>query len=250
MEFAAKGLTISPNVASAVPSQGSHPPSPVHSPARSLSPVADIDAPVGELNGAPSSSVLVGSAESSLHVPRPAPPQSDNVNFAPVDPTLLVPSVLLPPNRPFDVSRNTRMIPHFNEHEVDRYFIQFERVAGALAWPVEMWTLLLQTALTGRAQSVYSALSSQQSADYHTVKTAILNAYELVPEAYRQRFRDLRKSDRLTFVEFAGEKERAFDRWCTSQSTQTKEQLRELVLLEEFKRCVPDDVAMYVNDRK
>ena len=250
MEFAAQGLTISPNVASAVPSQGSHPPSPVHSPARSLSPVAEVDAPVGELNGAPSSSVLVGSAESSLHVPRPAPPPSDNVNFAPVDPTLLVPSVLLPPNRPFDVSRNTRMIPHFNEHEVDRYFIQFERVAVALAWPVEMWTLLLQTALTGRAQSVYSALSSQQSADYHTVKTAILNAYELVPEAYRQRFRDLRKSDRLTFVEFAGEKERAFDRWCTSQSTQTKEQLRELVLLEEFKRCVPDDVAMYVNDRK
>jgi len=37
---------------------------------------------------------------------------------------------------------------------------------------------------------VYSALSVEQSSDYSLVKKEILRAYKLVPEAYRQRFRD------------------------------------------------------------
>lgn len=40
-----------------------------------------------------------------------------------------------------------------------------------------------------KAQQAYSALSIEESEDYETVKGAILRTYELVPEAYRQRFR-------------------------------------------------------------
>ncbi|KAJ8369725.1 hypothetical protein SKAU_G00097530 [Synaphobranchus kaupii] len=54
--------------------------------------------------------------------------------------------------------------------------------------------------------------SSYKSLDYEVVKAAILRAYELVPEAYRQKFRGFRKSDSQTFVEFAREKERMW-RW-------------------------------------
>ena len=39
--------------------------------------------------------------------------------------------------------------------------------------------------------------------DYDTVKSAVLRAYELVPEAYRQKFRKHMKSGSQTFVEFA-----------------------------------------------
>ncbi|XP_041966835.1 uncharacterized protein LOC121724378 [Alosa sapidissima] len=142
------------------------------------------------------------------------------------------------------------MVPPFSDREVDKYFSHFERVAVTLKWPVEFWTLLLQCVLTGKAQEVYSALTVPQSSDYSLVKTTILNAYELVPEAYRQKFRGLRKTEQLTFVEFAREKESVFDRWCTSQRAHTKEQIRELLLLEEFKNCVPETVATYLNDQK
>jgi len=37
--------------------------------------------------------------------------------------------------------------------------------------------------LTGKAREVYSALSVEQSSHYDAVKSAILKAYELVPEA-------------------------------------------------------------------
>ncbi|KAK0152465.1 hypothetical protein N1851_006016 [Merluccius polli] len=104
------------------------------------------------------------------------------------------------PLRPsFDVARHIKLVPQFVEKDVDRYFIHFERVATSLSWPRYAWPLLLQCVLVGRAQQVYSSLSVDQSADYEGVKGAILRAYELVPEAYRQRFRRYRKTDRQTF---------------------------------------------------
>lgn len=150
----------------------------------------------------------------------------------------------------FDVSRNIRLVPPFNEREVEKYFSHFEKVAITLKWPVNVWSLLLQCVLSGKAQEVYSALSVEQSSDYETVKKAILNAFELVPEAYRQKFRRLRKSDKITYVEFAREKETLFDRWCTSEQAQTRQQLRELILLEEFKNGIPEAVATHLNERQ
>ena len=87
--------------------------------------------------------------------------------------------------------------------EVDKYFLNFEEVARSLKWPEEEWTLLLQSSLVGKAREVYSSLSIDDSAQNKVVKTAILRAYELVPEAYRQKFQNTVKSDNQTHVEFA-----------------------------------------------
>ena len=53
--------------------------------------------------------------------------------------------------------------------------------------------------------------------DYDYVKELILKGYELVPEAYRQRFRNCQKESNQTYVEFARKKEQLFDRWCNSK---------------------------------
>ena len=106
----------------------------------------------------------------------------------------------------FDITKHVRMVPPFSEREVDRYFPYFERVATTLKWPKETWTLLLQSVLVGRARDVYVSLPIEQSLLYETVKSEILRRYELVPEAYRQRFRYCKKTDRHTYVEFAHEK--------------------------------------------
>ncbi|KAL1248722.1 hypothetical protein QQF64_022040, partial [Cirrhinus molitorella] len=66
------------------------------------------------------------------------------------------------------------------------------------------------------AQEVYSALPLSDCEDYDTVKTAILKAYELVPEAYRQKFRTLSKGIKEAHVEFVRELITAFNRWCTA----------------------------------
>jgi hypothetical protein len=150
----------------------------------------------------------------------------------------------------FVASREVRLVPPFDETEVDKYFQHFEKVAESLKWPKEFWPLLLQSVIKGKAQQAYSALSIEEAGNYVTVKEAILKAYELVPEAYRQKFRNLRKRDNQTFVEFAYEKEVYFERWCSSMSVNGDfEKLQDLVLVEEFKRCVKDDIKSYLDEK-
>ena len=117
----------------------------------------------------------------------------------------------------FDPARNIRLVPPFQEKEVDKYFAHFEKVADSLNWPKESWVLLLQSVLVGKAQEIYGSLSVEQSSNYEHVKEAILKAYELVPEAYRQKFRNYLKYDSTTHVEFVREKENLFNRWCHSK---------------------------------
>lgn len=150
----------------------------------------------------------------------------------------------------FDVSKHISLVPQFREAEVDSYFNVFERIATALQWTRDVWPLLLQCRLTGKAQEVCAALSLEDSLDYDVVKTAILRAYELVPEAYRQRFRGHKKSSAQTYVEFAREKCVLFDKWCTSNKVTDFQTLRELILLEEFKSCIPERIVVYLNEQK
>jgi hypothetical protein len=122
-------------------------------------------------------------------------------------------------------------------------------MAHSLAWPEVVWTLLLQSVLKGKAQETYQ-LSVTQSAYYQTVKKAILKSYELVPEAYRKKFCNQRKADGVTYVEFAREKEDMFNKWCTSVGAQDYDNLRNLMLVEEFKRCLPSEIKIFLDEHK
>ena len=151
----------------------------------------------------------------------------------------------------FDVTKHIRLVPQFQEKEVDKYFLHFEKVAENLKWPREHWTLLLQSVVIGKAREIYTQLSLEQSSDYDKVKELILKAYELVPEAYRQKFRDCRKEPNQTHVEFARTKEQLFDRWCSSKKVGSDhEKLRQLMLVEEFKWCINSDVRAFLNEKE
>ena len=143
------------------------------------------------------------------------------------------------------------MVPPFQEREVDQYFLHFEKIATNCEWPKDSWTMLLQSVLVGKAREIYSQLSIELSANYDTVKELILNGYELVPEAYRQKFRNFEKTDHKTYVQFAQVKEQLFDRWCLSEKINKQyKNLRELILIEEFKRCINPDVRTFINEQK
>ena len=53
-----------------------------------------------------------------------------------------------------DVTKHIRLVPPFQEKEVDKYFLHFEKVAENLKWPKEHWTLLLQSVI-GKARDIY-----------------------------------------------------------------------------------------------
>ena len=151
----------------------------------------------------------------------------------------------------FEVTKQARLVPKFEEANVDEYFAHFERTALNLGWPKECWSMLLQTVLTGKAQRAYATLPTEKSADYDLVKAAVLKSFELVPEAYRQKFRTQRKTENQSYVEFLREKENALDKWCDSKRIDgDAEKLRQLILAEEFLNCVPEEVRVHLNERK
>ncbi|XP_051889476.1 uncharacterized protein LOC127580286 [Pristis pectinata] len=150
----------------------------------------------------------------------------------------------------FSASREVRLVPPFEEDQVDQYFQHFEKVAVSSNWPRKGWALMVQSVIKGKAQKAYSALSVEDAAEYTKVKQAILKAYELVPEAYRQKFRDLRKSADQTYMEFANGKRMCFERWCLAKNVDGDfDKLKELILVEDFKRCVPAELTTYLNEK-
>ena len=79
----------------------------------------------------------------------------------------------------------------------------------------------------------------------------MLKAHKQVSEAYRLKFRNSTKDDRRTYVEFAREKERLFNRWCMSQEVEGDyTRLHQLLLIEEFKNCLPNEVKTYLDENK
>ena len=80
---------------------------------------------------------------------------------------------------------------------------------------------------------------------------SILKAYKLVPEAYWQQFRNTEKTEKQTYVEFRREKEMLFECWCLSKNgNKDCVRLRQLVLTEEFKNCLPTKLKTYVDEQK
>lgn len=75
---------------------------------------------------------------------------------------------------------------------IQTFFSLFERVADGKNW-LESTRTLSQCVLTGRAQEAYLYLPSFDCQKYSTVRSAVLKVYELVPEAYQQRFQKWRQ---------------------------------------------------------
>ena len=102
-----------------------------------------------------------------------------------------------PPDRAsvLNPARNIRLVPPFHEKEVDKYFAHFEKADDSLNWLKDSWVLLLHSVLVDKVQDIYGSLSVEQSSNYEHVKEAIIKAYELVPEAYRQVSRNYLTND-------------------------------------------------------
>lgn len=136
-----------------------------------------------------------------------------------------------------------------SESEVESYFGASEHIVTALYWPEDVWVILLQCKLTGKAQE--ACLSLEDGLAYDKVKkSTILRVYELVPEAHSQCFCGLKKVQTQTYIDFAREKSTLFDKWCAAYKADDLASLRELMLLEEFKTCVSDCLAVSLNEQK
>lgn len=137
----------------------------------------------------------------------------------------------------------TYALQKFNERDPESFFSLFELVRS-----VRM--LMLQCALTGRAEEAYSALSFTNSQSYELVKSAVLKSYELVPEAYQQRLRSWRKAEKQAPLAFAQDLVAHFMHWCSSLNVNSFHDLCDLIVLEQFKNPIPEGIATHIAEQK
>uniref|UniRef100_A0A674MSI3 SCAN box domain-containing protein n=1 Tax=Takifugu rubripes TaxID=31033 RepID=A0A674MSI3_TAKRU len=101
-----------------------------------------------------------------------------------------------------------------------------------------------------KQEKAFVALSPSEKLSYQCVKAAVLKAYELIPEHYRQRFRTWKKTEKQTHVDVARELISLCNRWCTAVGVKTFQELFDLVVLEQFKNIVPERIATYINEHQ
>lgn len=66
-------------------------------------------------------------------------------------------------------------------------------------------------------------------------------------QRFTRKFCQSKHREGQTYMEFARQKEMLFNRWCNSQQI---EKLKQLILLEEFKNCVPVPIKTYLEEQK
>ncbi|XP_069191066.1 uncharacterized protein [Procambarus clarkii] len=137
-------------------------------------------------------------------------------------------------SHPTDVRVREKDIPLFVPEEAESFFEHFEKVASIKEWPQEEWAQLVQLRLTGAAREAYTQLSLEECQDYATVKSSILRSFQLTPEAYRKRFREMIKVGACTFAETARDLERRFQKWIEAAGVGSYADLKQLMVMEKF----------------
>ncbi|XP_069159732.1 uncharacterized protein [Procambarus clarkii] len=137
-------------------------------------------------------------------------------------------------SHPPDVRVREKDIPLFVPEEAESFFEHFEKVASIKEWPQEEWAQLVQLRLTGAAREAYTQLSLEECQDYATVKSSILRSFQLTPEAYRKRFREMMKVGACTFAETARDLERRFQKWIEAAGVGSYADLKQLMVMEKF----------------
>src|ERR1700733_1035026 len=103
----------------------------------------------------------------------------------------------------FRVSSALKLIPKFDNGDIENYLRTFEKAVVMNNIPKEQRANLLFPQLSLKGREVFQALDLEEIMDYDVVKERVLLAYERVPEFYRKRFRGMVKEKHETYSTFA-----------------------------------------------
>ncbi|KAM3847922.1 uncharacterized protein M6D78_004580 isoform 2-T2 [Vipera latastei] len=128
------------------------------------------------------------------------------------------------------------------------FLASFEQVAEACQWPRKEWAVRLLPALRGEAEQAFGNLEARDRQDYGKVKAAILHRDALSREKRRQHFR------RFRYQEAEGPRGvynrlQALCRQWLKVERHSKEQILELLILEQFLTVLPPEVQSWVRER-
>ncbi|ORD93093.1 hypothetical protein ECANGB1_1295, partial [Enterospora canceri] len=146
--------------------------------------------------------------------------------------------------------RSLQLIPDFDEQKVAEWFRRFEKKAAEFGWQGERWVGLVANKLKGRALKAYDNMSAEDLESYEDFKADIVRAYELRPEAYRQKFRGGKKRPGDSYLECARHLEQVFKRWIRSEEVDSQRALEELMVMEQFINAADKELVPLLREKR
>ncbi|XP_067387451.1 zinc finger and SCAN domain-containing protein 21-like isoform X2 [Emydura macquarii macquarii] len=131
------------------------------------------------------------------------------------------------------------------EDDIEIYLASFERVAEACQWPRREWVTRLLPSLSGKARQAVSGLDARDARDYGKVKAAILRGCNISTEMQRLHFRQFRYQEAKGPREVCSRLRELSHRWLKPE-IRTKEQIMELLILEQFLTILPEEIQSWV----
>ncbi|XP_067321379.1 zinc finger and SCAN domain-containing protein 31-like isoform X2 [Anolis sagrei] len=125
------------------------------------------------------------------------------------------------------------------------FLASFEQVAKACRWPKEEWVAGLLPALSGEAEQAFQSLEAGDRNDYGKVKAAILRTEALGVELHRQHFRQFCCQEVEDPRRVYSQVQELCSRWLKPER-RSKEQILELLVLEQFLASLPLDLQGWV----
>ena len=143
-------------------------------------------------------------------------------------------------------------LPQFDDKKdcIDAYLQRFERFANNANWPRDTWSINLSALLTGTALDVYSRLSPTDASDYDKLKLSLLQRFRLSEEGFHDKFRGSKPEKGENPPQYAARLENYLHRWMElSESPQTFEGLKDLILHEQFISSCSKSLATFLRER-
>ncbi|XP_077186821.1 uncharacterized protein LOC143834107 [Paroedura picta] len=125
------------------------------------------------------------------------------------------------------------------------FLASFEQMASVCHWPRDKWVTLLLPALSGDA---FSSLGARDREDYGKVKAAILQREAALRERQRQHFRQFCYQEVEGPRAVYGRLRELCRQWLKAE-THTKEEIVELLVLEQFLTVLPPEMQVWVRER-
>ncbi|XP_032067493.1 zinc finger and SCAN domain-containing protein 26-like isoform X2 [Thamnophis elegans] len=133
--------------------------------------------------------------------------------------------------------------------DTKEFLASFEQVAKACRWPRDQWAAHLLPALSGEAEEAFRGLETRDQENYEKVKAAILRGEALRTERQRQHFRQFCCQVVEDPRRIHSQLQDLCRQWLKPER-RTKEQILELLILEQFLASLPPELRSWIQARR
>ena len=118
-------------------------------------------------------------------------------------------------------------------------------------WSSETWVRRISQCIEGKARDAMNSISNPDF-DYDTLKAAILEVFQLTPENYRQKFRNMNRQENESVKQYITKLGHTFDNWVKYSGIDVTDakSISQLMIREQVLEKVPYDMRKHLLQKK